>query len=175
MEKLENSKKTSIKRFLIIIISIIIIPPVLYGCFVTGFFFVLPKLDGDSQKTTAHYGFSHPLNAVTEDESEYIIVYYTNSQIQDEKYWTVIDDQEAIRNYKDTFVVYLNKSSVDAGVNRYFDIYCDGESVLSNNLSYFPYCMIYDDFFEPFKKKMALEEIQQYAEAHGIEEEFYYY
>lgn len=153
-------------RFAVFILSLCAI----YCVFIDVFFFGIPALSDDSQKTWPYYGYSHPLNLVENADSEYTIVYYTsNNWITKDRYWTVIDDQEAIRKYKDTFVVYINESSIRSGVLRSFLVFENGKSLQHSSLAYFPHCMIFDEFFSQYKQTFTLEEMEQYALEHGLE------
>ena len=134
-------------------------------------FFAIPSFNDNSQKINPYYGFSHPLNAATDDSKEYVFVWYTSNIYTHERYWTVIDDQKVIRKYKQTFVVYLSEASLRDGVGRAFIIFEDGKQYMNADLAYFPHCTIYDDFFRPYEKTFSIEEMEQYAIEHNLQKD----
>ena len=158
----------TIKRLLLKSLSIILIVSLLYCGFVGVFFFTIPRFYEDSEKVSPYYGYSHPLNTVT-DNANYTIIYHTGEILYSkEKHWVVIDDQEAIRRFKDTFVVYYSIAGSTDYCGRFFYLYRNERTVLDCDLTYFPHCLIFDDFFEPYKKYMDREEVFQYAKEHNF-------
>ena len=105
-----NNRKTVILVLSFLLCSVFLV----YAFLIVTFFFVIPSFDNDSQKVESYYGYSRPMNIVAQDDNaEYIFAYYTSGSenSRGEAEWTVIDDQEAIRKYKDTFVIYLSEKN----------------------------------------------------------------
>lgn len=174
-DKTKNKRKAW-KNTISVILIVFGSAVILYVSAIATFFFVIPALDSESQKVESYYGYSHPMNIVTQDDdAEYIFAYYTSSSenVCNGAEWIVIDDQDAIRKYKNTFVIYLSEKSFEIGAGRDFFIFKDGEKVYGSSLCYFPYCMIYDDFFKPYEKRLTVEEMKQYAVEHELDTELF--
>lgn len=170
---IRKNKKSWLKLFCFVLLI-----PVLYSIFVVLFFFILPKFDSNTTNTSSHfgsnnsthYGYNYPLNVIDmDDDEEYILCYYT-STIIGPRYWTVIDDQEALRKNKDKFIVYLHSSAREIDTSRLFHIYNnEGKEVFVADYSYFPHCLIFDDYFAPYKKILTKNEMKIYATEHNFE------
>ncbi len=154
------------QKAIIYALIVLLLSPILYGAFVGLFFFLVPQIG-------AEYLFSRPIEDAYDEGNTYVVAYYTSEQNTGEKYWTVIDDQDAIKRFRKTFVVYHNNSGDDSKADRAFYIFKNGERYTYMNLSYSPYCMIYNDFFIPYMKALSGEEMSQYAMEHGLKKDYW--
>ena len=66
---MEKSDELNIRTVVLRVIAFIMLVPISYCLFVGAFFFAIPSISEDSQKTKPYYGYSHPLNLVEDADS----------------------------------------------------------------------------------------------------------